>query len=137
MDEGGIMQMRKALTIITITLCVGCLLYLLELKLRTAIRQEFQEVVNAITYGYIDKQNHFAIVPTYLPDDRETYKYILGPFSDGMALITLLPSHRCRFIDTSGKIRSKDYSRAGDFKDGVAPVQRIADKMVGYINKKD
>lgn len=127
--------MRKFLIIIiTIILCVGSLLLFLAMKFKD---EAMQEVINAVTSGYIDKQNHFAIVPTDISDDRKTYKYILGPFSDGMALITSLPSNRCRFIDTRGKIRSKNYSHAGDFKDGVAPVQRIADKMVGYIDKKD
>ena len=80
---------------------------------------EFQyETDDDITfkYGFINRSGRMAIKPQF--------DYV-GPFTDGLAVATLVPDGPSGYIDTSGRfVIESQFDEAENFSEGVAPVKK-------------
>lgn len=90
-------------------------------------------------WGFIDTEGNMVIAPRY--DNWP------GPFSEGLARVTLLDEETGamaqRFIDKTGKVVIDLYAReleaGGDFHEGLAPFKSIArnsSPLYGYLDKQ-
>lgn len=76
-------------------------------------------------WAYLNEQGQ------YLNEERYAEA---GDFSEGLARVRKLKSRYYHFIDTTGtEVISKNFSRAGQFHNGLAPAQ---EGQWGYINPK-
>lgn len=76
-------------------------------------------------YGFIDRSGKMVIEPKF---------YIVLPFIDGLALVTLTEDGKSGFIDTTGRfVIEPQFDEAESFSEGVAPVKK--DGSWSFIDK--